>query len=163
MGVFGDINKVEIMGNITQDLDLRYTANGNAVMNFSVATNRSFKSGDEWKEDVTYHNIVVWGTDAEQLSQRARKGTRVYVQGRLQTRSWENNEGQTQYKTETVAEKVILIDRYSKPEGSEGSNYSAANSGPKNKSTKSEVEPKSKSAPAKVSNEDVIDPDDLPF
>ncbi len=163
MGVFGDINKVEIMGNITQDLDLRYTANGNAVVNFSIATNRNFRSGDEWKEDVTFHNVVVWGTDAEQLGQRARKGTRIYVQGRLQTRSWENNEGQTQYKTETVAEKVILIDRYSKSDGSQVSSDSGGSDEPKNDNKPKDTSSKPKKTSQKVSNEDVIDPDDLPF
>ena len=75
MSLFGDINKVEIMGNLTQDPELRFTPNGSAVASFSVATNRRYKQGDEYKDETTFHNIVVWGNLAQALSQRAKKGT----------------------------------------------------------------------------------------
>lgn len=155
MGVFGDVNKVELLGNITQELELRYTANGTAVTNFNIATNRSFKVGEEWQDEVTYHTVVVWGNDAQALAQRAKKGTRVYVQGRLQTRSWEKEDGSKQYKTEIVADKVILLDRYNKPENTGDADISGNEVPPK----------KSKSAPkqSKANDEDIIDPDDLPF
>lgn len=161
MGVFGDLNKVEIIGNITQDIELRYTANGTAVTNFSVATNRNYKMGEEWKEEVSYHNIVLWSSDAEQLSQRARKGTRLFIQGRLQTRSWDDQEGKKQYKTEVIAEKVILLDRYERPSTEEGAK-NFEKSAPAAKPSQS-VPPKSAPSKAKSSDEDVIDPDDLPF
>ena len=114
MAVFGDLNESQVIGNITQDLEVRYTTGGSAVTNFSVATNRSYRkqNSEEWQEEVTFHNIVVWGNDAEYLSQRASKGTRLYVKGRLQTRSWEDSDGKKNYRTEIVAEKVILLDRY---------------------------------------------------
>lgn len=164
MGVFGDLNKVEIIGNITQDIDLRYTANGSAVTNFSIATNRSYKLGEEWKDEVSFHNIVVWANDAEQLGQRAKKGTRIYVQGRLQTRSWDDQEGKKQYRTEIIAERIILLDRYEK--GGDDSNaggYSAPKSQGAPSAKPAFSKPVAKAAPQKSNDEDIIDPDDLPF
>jgi len=161
MSIFGDLNKIEILGNITQDPELRYTANGTPVTNFGVATNRSYKSGEEWKEEVTFHNIVVWSTDAEMLTQRARKGTRIYVQGRIQTRSWDDNQGQKQYRTEIVAERVILLDRYDKSPSEElkQKNGVSTNEPSKNSQPVKELEVESETK----KDEDVIDPDDLPF
>jgi single-strand DNA-binding protein len=147
--MFGDVNKVILMGNITNDPDLRYTPSGAAVLNFGLATNRSYRKGDEWVDEVTYHNLVVWRS-AENLAQRIKKGTRIYVEGRIQTRSWENSEGQKQYKTEVVADTVNLIARY------EGGSLD---------SSSSNSDSESKSAPADQSNnsDESIDPDDLPF
>lgn len=113
MGLFNDINEVKLLGNITQDLELKRTPNGKAVLTFSLATNRSHKVGDEWKKETDFHNIVVWGNDAEQMAMRASKGTRIIVSGRLQTRKWEKD-GKTNYKTEVIADSVTLIDRYAK-------------------------------------------------
>lgn len=155
MSVFGDLNKVEIIGNITQDLELRYTANGTAVMNFSVATNRSFKQNEEWQDEVTFHNIVVWAKDAEMMEQRAKKGTRVFIQGRLQTRSWEDAEGKKNYRTEIISERIILLDRYTKTETDSQIREEEPKSTPK-ASKKPVLKPK-------ADDEDIIDPDDLPF
>ncbi|MCA9385251.1 single-stranded DNA-binding protein [Candidatus Dojkabacteria bacterium] len=149
MGVFGDLNEVRLIGNITQDLEIRRTSSGTAVMNFSIATNRNYKAGDDWKEETTFHNIVVWGNDAEQLEQRARKGTKVFVAGRIQTRKWEGNDGKTNYRTEVVAYTVTLLDRYEKTNSEGGS----SNTKDTNYSSASE-EPSADSS---------IDPDDLPF
>jgi single-strand DNA-binding protein len=159
MSVFGDLNKAEVIGNITQDLELRYTAGGTAVMNFSVATNRSYRQNEEWQEEVTFHNIVVWAGDAEQLSKRAKKGTRVFVQGRMQTRSWEDADGKKNYRTEVVSENIILLDRYEKGEiGDSQSEKPNSGAAPKPAS-----KPKSSTVTAKKDDEDIIDPDDLPF
>lgn len=145
MGVFGDLNEVRLIGNITRDIELRKTNNGNSVANFTVATNRSYRQDDEWKEDVEFNNVVVWGSDAEFLSERAKKGTRIFVSGRLQTRSWESD-GVTKYKTEVVANRTILLDRYEKgPSDDLDSNASSD-------SNKSEND-----------SEENIDPSDLPF
>lgn len=159
MGVFGDINRAEVMGNITQDLELRYTSAGTAVVNFSVATNRNYKSGDEWKEEVNYHNIVVWSYDAEQIAQRARKGTRVLINGRLQTRSWEGQDGKKNYRTEIVADNVVLIDRYEKMDKDGGGAPQNSRGSSQEQNNKSKSTSKNNSA----SDEDIIDPDDLPF
>jgi single-strand DNA-binding protein len=168
MAVFGDINEAQVLGNITQDLEVRYTANGSPVVNFSVATNRSYrKQGEEeWTEETTFHNIVVWGQDAEYLSQRSRKGTRIYVKGRLQTRSWEDADGKKNYRTEIIAERVILIDRYER-----GSSDSMGQSDTKNPNQDKQSSPakekamskKEESKASKKSESNEIDPDDLPF
>ena len=160
MAVFGDLNNAEVLGNITQDIELRYTPNGNAVTNLSIATNRSYKQGEEWKDEATFHNIVVWGNDAEQLNQRARKGTRIYIQGRLQTRSWEDADGKKNYRTEIVASKLILLDRFERAS-------SEASSTTTQKVEKSDTPTSKKSSKPSAKKEsksdDVIDPDDLPF
>lgn len=159
MGVFGDLNEVKLIGNITQDLNLRHTTTGTSVTSFGLATNRSYKQGDDWKEEVSFHNIVVWGNDAEYLSQKARKGTRIFVSGRLQTRSWEDQEGKKNYKTEVIADKIILLDRYEKgnDEGAKSENsYNSPKPSTKNQSTKKET--------SSIDDiEETINPDDLPF
>ncbi len=143
--MFGDINRVTLMGNVVRDPDLRYTPNGAAVLSFSIATNRRYKKGEEWTDEVSYHNIVVWN-NAESLSQRIKKGTRVYVEGRIQTRSWDDKDGKKNYKTEINSERVILISRF------EGDN-SSGNEGSPSGNVQSD------------SNEEdqAIDPNDLPF
>jgi len=153
MAVFGDLNEAQVIGNITQDIEVRYTTGGNAVANFSVATNRSYRKqgSEEWQEEVSFHNIVGWGKDAEFLSQRARKGTRVFIKGRLQTRSWDSDDGKKNYRTEIIAERVILLDRYEKGSG-EGDSHAT----PEPKASKA-------SRATAKSGGDEIDPDDLPF
>ncbi|MBD3280162.1 single-stranded DNA-binding protein [Candidatus Dojkabacteria bacterium] len=158
MAVFGDLNEAQVIGNITQDLEVRYTTGGSAVVNFSVATNRSYRKqgADDWTEEVTFHNIVVWGNDAEYMSQRASKGTRVYIKGRLQTRSWDDADGKKNYRTEIVANRVILLDRYERGSQQAGS----GGEGPEKSAPK---DTKAKSAKNKPAGGDEIDPDDLPF
>lgn len=157
MAVFGDHNQAEIIGNITNELEVRYTAGGSAVTNFGVATNRSYRKqgSDEWQEEVTFHNIVVWGNDAEYLSQRASKGTRIFVKGRLQTRSWEDQDGKKNYRTEIVADQVILLDRYER--GADA----GASAGGQGGSSPQQAPTQGKSQKSGGGNE--IDPDDLPF
>ncbi len=159
--MFGDLNRAELIGNITNDLQLRYTGSGSAVLSFGLATNRRFKKQDsnEWTEETTFHNVVVWGKQAEGLVERAHKGTRIYVSGRLQTRTWDDADGKKNYKTELVCESMILLDRYERGPGS-GQSSETKGSGPDDTAEK----PAAKSSKAKSdNNNDVIDPDDLPF
>ncbi|MFS8130353.1 MAG: single-stranded DNA-binding protein [Candidatus Dojkabacteria bacterium] len=151
--MFGDINRVTLMGNVTKDPDLRFTPAGAPVISFSIATNRRYKKGEEWVDEPSFHNVVVWN-QAEQLGQRVHKGTRIYIEGRIQTRSWDGADGKKQYKTEVVADRVILISRF------EGSNDDGAPSAGGSSAPKA-----SKSAPAEAepAGEDEIDPNDLPF
>ena len=151
--MFGDINKAEVMGNLTRDPELRTTNSGTPVCSFSIATNRRYQQNDEWKEEVEFHNIVLWGNRAESFVQRAKKGTRVYVEGRLQTRSWEGENGVKNYRTEIVALRILLIDRYEKPE--------MTSDGPPEFDSSSK--PKKKQASNKNNDDEEIDPDDLPF
>jgi single-strand DNA-binding protein len=105
------INQVTLLGNLTKDIELRYTPNGSAVINFSMATNRSYKDKqtDEWKEVPEFHNVVFWGKPAEIIDQYCSKGDKILVQGRLQTRNWEDKSGVKKYMTEIVGEDFILL------------------------------------------------------
>ena len=106
-----DLNRAQIIGRVTQDPELRQTPNGQSVVSFSVATNRSWKdSSGEQKDQAEFHNIVAWGKLAEIIGNYAKKGKRIYVEGRLQTRSWEDNDGGKHKKTEIVADNIILLD-----------------------------------------------------
>ena len=102
-------NRVELIGNLTRDPELRYTPNGAAVCTFGIATNRTYVSEGEKKEEVDFHRLVSWNKLAELCSQLLKKGNRVFISGRLQTRSWEGADGQTRNVTEIVIEDMILL------------------------------------------------------
>ncbi|MDP7557604.1 MAG: single-stranded DNA-binding protein [Nitrospinaceae bacterium] len=101
-------NKVMLMGNLTRDPELRYTANGSAVTSFGLAVNRKFKQGDDWKEDVCFVDITVWGKQAENCAEYLSKGRPVFVEGRLQFSSWESD-GQKRNKLDVVANTVQFL------------------------------------------------------
>jgi single-strand DNA-binding protein len=106
------LNKVMLIGNLGRDPEMRYTPGGKAVTAFSLACSRSWvTSGGERREATEWFNVVSWGNLAEICSQYLRKGSKVYVEGRLQTRRWENAEGQTCYRTEVVANEMIMLDK----------------------------------------------------
>jgi single-strand DNA-binding protein len=102
-------NKVILMGNLVRDPELRYNPNGTAVANFSLALNRKYKQGEADKEEVSYIDIVVWGKQAENCSQYLHKGNGVIVDGRLQQRRWETDDGQKRSKVEVVANSVQFM------------------------------------------------------
>ncbi len=105
------INQVTLMGNLTSDPELRQTPAGQSVCSFSLALNRSFKGTDgEWQEATDYVDIAVWGKLAEQVSERLSRGSRALVQGRLQSRSWEQD-GQKRNKVEVLGTDVTFLDR----------------------------------------------------
>lgn len=104
------LNQVFLMGNLTRDPELRQTPNGQSVTSFSLALNRSYKDASgEWQEATDYIDIVAWGPLAERVSQYLSKGRRCLVQGRLQSRSWEQ-EGQKRSKVEVLANDVTFLD-----------------------------------------------------
>ena len=106
------LNKAQIIGNVTRDPEVRTTSGGQSVVNFSVATNRTWLDANKQKqEDTQFHNIVAWGKLAEICGQFLAKGRKVYVEGRLQTRDWESQDGQKRRTTEIVAENKIILDR----------------------------------------------------
>lgn len=120
-----DLNKIFILGRLTADPQLRTTPSGHQVASFSVATNRIWndKSGGK-QQEVQYHNIVLWGRQAEVASQFLNKGGLVLVEGRLQTRTWQNKEGQNQRTTEIIGEKIQLGPRsFKQDEGRGGGNF----------------------------------------
>lgn len=102
-----NLNKVFLVGNLTRDPELRNLPSGAAVASFGMATNRVWKNQQgEKQEDVQFHNIVVFGRQAEIVSQYLAKGSLILVEGRIQTRSWEGKDGVKQYRTEIVAERI---------------------------------------------------------
>jgi len=104
------LNKVMLIGNLTRDPELRYTPQGTAVASFGVATNRNWVGSDgQRQESAEFHNIVAWSKLGELCDQLLRKGSKVYVSGRLQTRDWVGDDGKKRYKTETVIDQMILL------------------------------------------------------
>jgi single-strand DNA-binding protein len=143
------LNRAEIIGNMTRDPEMKYTPKGDAVTNFSVATNRQWVTDGETKEEVEFHNVVAWTKLAELCSQLLKKGSKVYISGRLKTRNWDDAEGKKHYRTEIVADDMVVLSR---PDG--------AGRGP-------EVKAEEESTPAKKEpeTEEVTEEDtkDMPF
>ena len=108
------LNKVMLIGNLTRDPEMRYTPQGTAVCTFGVATNRSWtlESGEK-KEDVEFHNVVAWNKLAEICAQLLKKGRKVYVEGRLATRSWQGQDGTQKQRTEVVINDMVILDKRS--------------------------------------------------
>ena len=112
------LNQAQLIGNLTADPELRYTPQGSAVINFSVATNRSWKdSQGQLKEEATFHKVVAWSKLAEICSQILSKGRKVYISGRISNRSWEDKDGNKHYITEVVANEMIVLDNRRREEG----------------------------------------------
>lgn len=158
------LNKVMLIGNLTRDPELRYTPQGTAVCTLGMATNRTWVTdGGEKREETEFHRIVAWNKLAELCSQLLFKGRRVYVEGRLQTRQWTGQDGQSRTATEIVIEDMIILD--SKRQGEEAMNPEPV-----------AVDESAVSAPAPVAEETPAEPakkekkekkeevaDDIPF
>lgn len=115
------LNKVMVIGHLGRDPEMRYTPSGRPVTSFSVVTTRAWTSAEgERHEESEWFNVVAWGNLAEICNQYLTKGQQVYVEGRLQTRGWEDEEGKKHYRTELVASEMIVL----------GERRSTANSGP---------------------------------
>ncbi len=107
----GSLNKAMIIGRLGQDPDVRYTQSNTAVANLSVATSERFKdSSGEWQERTEWHRVVAWGRLAEICQEYLKKGSQVYIEGPIQTRQWEDKEGQTRYTTEIKALTMTMLD-----------------------------------------------------
>ncbi len=144
------MNKVILYGNLTRDPELKNLPSGMQVASFGIATNRRVKKDEQWQDVPEFHNVVVFGRQAETSAQYLKKGSSALIEGRIQTRSWESPEKGKQYRTEIVAESVTFGSRAS----------GVAPSGPR-----SDAE-----APQKAPKDDAIDypaedinPDDIPF
>lgn len=104
------LNRAQIIGNLTRDPELRTVGAGTSVTSFGVATNRSYTDRDgQRRDEVEYHNVVVWAKLAEICNQYLHKGDKVYFEGRLQTREWEGQDGTKRRTTEIVAENMIML------------------------------------------------------
>ncbi len=112
------INKAIIVGNLGRDPELRYTNSQTAVCNLNVATTRRVKRDEKWEDETEWHRITVWGKQAESCNEYLSKGRQVYVEGRLQTRKYEDKDGVTKYSTDIVAEEVKFLGK--KGDGGDG-------------------------------------------
>ncbi len=105
------LNKVMIIGNLGADPEMRYTPSGSPVTNFRVAATRRWTGPDgEPREETEWFNVVAWDKLAERCNEYLRKGSRVYIEGRLRTRSWDGPDGQKRYRTEVVAQQMMMLD-----------------------------------------------------
>jgi single-strand DNA-binding protein len=105
------VNKVILIGNLGKDPEVKYTPSGTAVAKIALATNERFKDkGGEWQDRTEWHNVVLWQRLAEIAGEYLKKGSKVYIEGRLQTRSWDDkNTNQKRYMTEIVAQDLVLL------------------------------------------------------
>lgn len=128
-----DLNRATIIGRLTRDPELKSLPSGNSVTSFSIATNRVWNDPNKGKqEQAEFHNIVLWGKLAEVASQYLHKGSRIFIEGRLQTRDWTGEDGVKKYRTEIVGSNMIMLDSASgSSSGSYSNNRSASDSQPK--------------------------------
>ncbi len=104
------LNKVMLIGNLGKDPEVRYTASGTAVASFSLATSERFKNKNgEWEDRTEWHNITLWGRLAEIAGEYLAKGRTVFIEGRLQTRKWQDRDGRDRYTTEIVGDKMQIL------------------------------------------------------
>lgn len=146
------VNKVMLIGNLGQDPELRYTGSGTAVCNMRLATTENYKdSNGEWVEKTEWHNVVAWARLAEICNEYLRKGSQVYFEGQLQTRSWDDRDGNTRYTTEVKAREMLML----------GGRDDSGFSGPSNGSSNQQ---KSSKQTADTDDDFSFEPDDdLPF
>lgn len=158
------LNKVLLIGNLTRDPELRYTPNGAAVCTIGLATNRSWTTETgEKKEDVEYHRLVAWNKLAELCSQLLSKGRKVYIEGRLQTRSFTGQDGQQRTITEIVMDDMIILDSRLQRDESHASEYpSGSNAAPAPESQPVVQKVQEEQQPAAQATEEV-NADDIPF
>ena len=156
------VNQVILMGNLTRDPELRQTPSGQSVCSFSLALNRAYKGQNgEWQEATDYIDIVAWGPLAERVSQYLSKGRRALIQGRLQSRSWEQD-GQKRSKVEVLANDVTFVDSRGEGGSSTGGSGSYSSSDD-SQAASSKSAPKKKDDVVEDIGDEPINLDDIPF
>lgn len=156
------INKVTLYGNLTKDPELKSLPNGTHVSSVSVATNRTIKDASGSKKDIPeYHNIVAFGKQAELIHQYLKKGNPIYIEGRIQTRSWDGQDGKKQYRTEIVLENFQFGPK-SAGSGAGGSYSGGSSSGSQDNDTSSQDTGSVDIGTVKYPDEE-INPEDIPF
>ena len=153
------LNKVQLIGNLTRDPEIKQIPGGQTVASFGLATNFTWtdKSGEK-QSKTEFHNIVVWGKLAEIIGQYLKKGSKAYIEGRLQTRDWEAEDGTRKYRTEIVADNMIMLDR----KGEGGMSSDSQDREPAGLSSSKE-EDSSGATPVSAGADDEVSVDDLPF
>ena len=158
----GSVNKVILVGNLGGDIELRYTPGGTAVGNLRIATTETWtdKNSGERREQTEWHRVVLWGKQAETLKSYLEKGRQIYVEGRLQTRQWEDRDGNKRYTTEVRSDRVVLL-------GSRGGGRSdyqdPADPGPAGVKSRRDAQDDRKPAPAGSGSGSELTEDDIPF
>ncbi len=151
------LNKAMIIGNLGRDPEMRYTPSGQAVTQFTVAVNRNYRDANgEWQEETEWFRVVAWAQLAERTAEYLRKGRKVYVEGRLQTRSWEDQNGQKRYTTELIANTVTPLDPRPRDDGDPGPGL--ARDAERAVASGAPAQPGPAAGP-----DDGVDLDDLPF
>ena len=156
-----DLNKVMLIGRVTQDPEVRTTPSGVAVTSYGLATNLYWNDQQgQRQEKVEFHNIVAWRKLAEICGQYLHKGSKIYIEGRLQTSSWDDQSGNKRYRTEVIADNMIMLDRKSDSAGASNS-YS----GPQEQSAPAPAGPEAQSPQQQSpqTQEDEISVEDIPF
>ncbi len=156
------LNRATLIGNVTRDPEVKYTPQGTAVVSFSIATNRSWKTeSGEVKDAAEFHRIVAWDKLAEICGQLLKKGARVFVEGRIQTRKWAGADGVDKYMTEIVITDMMLLDK--RGDG-EGESYSSGGiEVPDDFESAPAAAPVKATKPTKKAAEPVQADDDIPF
>lgn len=159
------LNRVQLIGNLTRDPELRYTPQGTAVSTFGLATNRNWTTdGGEKKEDVEFHKIVAWNKLGELCSQLLTKGRKVYVEGRISNRSWTGQDGVARNTTEIVIEDMIILDNKRSEAGEEmPESHMAEPSQDVAASDKTAAKVKKEEVKEKEAISEDVNPDDIPF
>ena len=153
-----NVNKATIVGRITNDLELKTTPQGREVLSFSIATNRRWKDQQGQQQEKTdYHNIVAWGKQASTLAQYCTKGQEMYIEGHLETRNWEDQDGKKNYRTEIILDKFEF--------GAKPGGYGSGGSASAAAGTSADPGPVDTGASAGeiAYPDEEIDPDDIPF
>lgn len=156
------INKVILLGHLGKDAETKFTPSGVSRSNFTIATNRRWKDqqSGEWKDVTDWHNVVLWRS--ENVSNYLQKGKQVYVEGRLESRSWEDKEGQKRYITEVVADELILLGGRG-GEGAGGGEYNQDQVVSRPRSAAPRPQPAAASPAASEEFNQGITDDDVPF
>ena len=139
-----NLNRIQLIGRITRTPELKSLQTGTQICQFSIATNHKYKSGEEWKEKATFHNVVTFGKTAENVAQYVVKGQEVYVEGRQENESYEKKDGTTGYRSQVIA---VTVQFGQKPKGED--------------QAEKEYNDMDKKAPQP--NDEEISPDDIPF
>ncbi len=166
-----NLNKVFIFGNLTRDPERKSLPSGMAVVSMGVATNRFYLSQGQKQTEVEYHNVVIFGKQAEVAAQYLKKGSSVLIEGRIKTRNWQDNAGQKHYKTEIIAERMQLGPRTTPSTGGYGSGGYQPNTSGQSQQTEPEIpiiEESEANNPSSISSESLIDDNeidikDIPF
>ncbi len=160
-----DLNKAMIIGRLTRDPELKTTPSGASVCQLGLATNFVYTNQQSGQkvENVEYHNVVLWRKLGEIAAQYLKKGQRVYIEGRLQTRSWDGQDGKKNYRTEIIADNMIMLDGGRGDGSSTGAGYAAAGAGAGAMASSAVSQPEPAEELPTIQQGEDINVDDIPF